>query len=220
MVMPCSRSARRPSVSSERSSAAGGQVARWLCGPRRAGLRRRPWNRRAGGRSACDLPSSTLPAVVKRSSLGLRRGSSSQSDGRVSAWWPASEVALALLHFHGAFLIVIDHAVLALRAAELNHLFDDLGQRVGLRADGAGAMACSPATACGTSPSAASRRAAAACRAPPGSATRRAPPSAAAWRNTAARWECSPGGCTARHPVRSSWKAGRRGCFRPCRCGC
>ena len=48
---------------------------------------------------------------------------------------------------------------------------------------------------------------------------RRAPPSAAPWRSTAARSGCSPGGCSARRPARSSWRAERRGCSRPCRRG-
>ncbi len=51
------------------------------------------------------------------------------------------------------------------------------------------------------------------------STTRPAPPSAAAWRNTAERWECSPRECSARRPARSSWRAEKRGCSRPCRCG-
>ena len=49
------------------------------------------------------------------------------------------EIALPLLDFHGAFLVVVDDAVFALGAAELDHLLDDLGDRVGLGADGAGA---------------------------------------------------------------------------------
>src|ERR1035441_7727812 len=47
------------------------------------------------------------------------------------------EIALAFLDFHGAFLVVIDDAVFAFAAAELDHLFDDFGQGVGGGADGA-----------------------------------------------------------------------------------
>ena len=47
---------------------------------------------------------------------------------------------------------------------------------------------------------------------------RRAPPPAAARRSTAARSESSPGGCTARRRARSSWRAETRGCSRPCAC--
>ena len=43
-----------------------------------------------------------------------------------------SEVALAFLELHGAFLVVIDHAVLALRAAEFAHFGDDLRHCVGI----------------------------------------------------------------------------------------
>src|ERR1700674_4874894 len=47
-----------------------------------------------------------------------------------------SEVSLPFFDFHGAFFIVVDRAILALRAAERNHLFDDLRQSIRLGADG------------------------------------------------------------------------------------
>src|SRR5579862_8538266 len=68
------------------------------------------------------LPSSTLPAVEKRSRLN-------------------SEIALALFYFHRAFLIVVDDAVLALGTAHQFHLVDDFLDRVGFRPDGAGTRA-------------------------------------------------------------------------------
>src|SRR4051794_38593747 len=68
------------------------------------------------------LPSSTLPAVEKRSRL-------------------KSEIALALFDFHRSFLIVIDDAVLALGAPYQFHLVDDLFDRVRFGPDGAGAGA-------------------------------------------------------------------------------
>ncbi len=50
-----------------------------------------------------------------------------------------SEVALAFLHFHAAFFVVVDGAVFAFGAAEGDELFDDLGEGVGFGAHGAGA---------------------------------------------------------------------------------
>src|SRR5215472_10072005 len=52
--------------------------------------------------------------------------------------WP-SEISLAFLELHGAFFVVIDHAVLSLGPAETHHLFNDRGHRVRVRLDGAGA---------------------------------------------------------------------------------
>src|SRR5262245_62724183 len=48
-----------------------------------------------------------------------------------------SEIALSFLEFHGAFLVVIDHAVLALRPAEAGHFVNDLRYSVGVGKDGA-----------------------------------------------------------------------------------
>src|SRR5664279_4038459 len=73
------------------------------------------------------------------SSPGSSPGSRARHSGLCSGT-PALEIALALLDFHGAFLVVIDDAVLAFAAAELNHLLDDFGQRVGLGTDGPGAI--------------------------------------------------------------------------------
>src|SRR2546427_7000612 len=48
----------------------------------------------------------------------------------------SSEVSLPFFEFHGAFFIVVNRAILALGAAERNHLFNDLWQSVRLGADG------------------------------------------------------------------------------------
>src|SRR5882762_4630696 len=47
----------------------------------------------------------------------------------------ALEVALALLDFHRAFLVVIDRAIFTLGPAERNHLLDDFGNAIGIRPD-------------------------------------------------------------------------------------
>src|SRR5277367_5506845 len=91
-----------------------------------------------------DLPSSTLPAVEKRSrSLACSSARNSSTAKARSARAAILEITLALLDFHGAFLVVIDHAILALAAAEANQLFDDFWQRVGVGTDCAGAGAAS-----------------------------------------------------------------------------
>src|SRR6266446_10297336 len=48
----------------------------------------------------------------------------------------SSEVSLPFFEFHGAFFIVVNSAILALGAAERNHLSNDLWQSVRLGADG------------------------------------------------------------------------------------
>ena len=68
-----------------------------------------------------DLPSSTLPQVMKRSRslcfLGWP-GSASMSLGDAGRdWCRPSEIALLLLLLHGAGLVVVDHPALALRGA-------------------------------------------------------------------------------------------------------
>src|SRR5277367_191411 len=91
-----------------------------------------------------DLPSSTLPAVEKRSrSLACSSARNSSTAKARSARAAILEIALALFDFHGAFLVVIDDAVLTLASPEADQLFDDLGQRIGVGADGAGTRAAS-----------------------------------------------------------------------------
>jgi hypothetical protein len=103
MVMPCSRSARRPSVSESQFAAVARDPAfltasSWSSYRLLLSCSSRP--------ISVDLPSSTLPAVVNRSRPEiLFRGR------------PMLEVPLALLQLHRAFLVVVDHAVLALGAA-------------------------------------------------------------------------------------------------------
>jgi hypothetical protein len=95
-----------------------------------------------------DLPSSTLPAVVNRSKslacsaarkssiwkatapsaiaavLSAQGAACPSSRAGITLTPPSvvrdstSEISLALLDLHGAFLIVIDHSVLALRPAK------------------------------------------------------------------------------------------------------
>src|SRR5690606_39826983 len=104
------------------------------------------------------LPSSTLPQVMNRSrslsSCCLRYA-------RMSCWMSgdawlmlptspcrartshgtrtrASEVPLPLLHLHAAGLVVVDDATLAFAGAREEHLLDQLGKRVGVRAYRAG----------------------------------------------------------------------------------
>src|SRR5438445_12076159 len=52
----------------------------------------------------------------------------------------SSEVSLPFFEFHGTFFIVVNRAILALGAAERNHLFNDLWQSVRLGADGSRAV--------------------------------------------------------------------------------
>src|ERR1700719_4761445 len=146
--MPCSRSARRPSVSSARSSAP--------APPRRslASATCSSWSSKTCSESysrpaiSVLLPSSTAPAVVKRSrsSVTARRLRERDHPGaRGSArpqksLWRALEVArlLAVLHRR------LRHAVVGARLAALGDarggdLGHHLGQRGGLRAHPAGA---------------------------------------------------------------------------------
>ncbi len=81
-----------------------------------------------------DFPSSTLPAVEMRS-----RGSSSScavkwlsARARGSAVVAILEVALPLLQFHRAFLVVIDHAVFSFGPAEGGEFVNDLADGVRL----------------------------------------------------------------------------------------
>src|SRR5690242_10821306 len=142
MVMPCSRSARSPSVSSEKS----------ISPPRIADFN---WSSYAPLASCSSrpisvlLPSSTLPAVVRRSrplDFSPARNCSTSKDcgeGCSTAADISSEVPFSFLQFHGSFAVMVDHPVLALRIFHCDQLGDDLGQRVGLRADRAGARRAS-----------------------------------------------------------------------------
>src|SRR5688572_21101956 len=132
MVMPCSRSAFSPSVNSEKSIGPA---------PRLADARRTEctWSSNTDCESCSIrpisvlLPSSTLPAVQIRSSPDIRRPSAAPLALRPAAL----EVALPLLQFHRPVLVVIDDAKLPLGLARRDQLFDDLGNGVGLGADGA-----------------------------------------------------------------------------------
>src|ERR1700733_2528716 len=100
-----------------------------------------------------DLPSSTEPAVEKRrrsracsSARKPEREKSDDSSSSVAAEVDILEVALAFLKFHGAFLVVVDDAIGAFGRAEGEQLGDDLGQRVGIGANGAGAGAATERT--------------------------------------------------------------------------
>src|SRR5262245_7677909 len=80
-----------------------------------------------------DLPSSTDPITTMRSSsfCSWRRRYASTSTSISSA----SEVTFTLLHFHRAFLVVIDEAALTFAVGREQHLADDLRQRGGVAAD-------------------------------------------------------------------------------------
>src|SRR5688500_11730209 len=136
--MPCSRSARSPSVNNEKSTSPAEPPVR--VAPR-ADARRtaESWSSKippVSWRSrpiSVDLPSSTEPiTTMRRSSFCscLRRYCSTSS----SISW-ASEVAFTLLHFHRAFLVVIDEAALTLAVGREQHLADDRRQRGRVRTD-------------------------------------------------------------------------------------
>src|ERR1035441_8336760 len=142
MVMPCSRSAFRPSVSREKSTYPLAArftrlcftAASWSSYTLLVSCSSRP--------ISVDLPSSTLPAVVKRSISCPRCASRNSSNERVGltssrpciAGGFILEVSLPLLHFHRAFFVVVDHTVLAFAAPEGDQFLDDLRQRVRLAA--------------------------------------------------------------------------------------
>src|SRR5271154_2996648 len=50
-----------------------------------------------------------------------------------------SEISLAFLDFHRAFLVVVNHAIFAFGAAERNHLVDNFGDGIGVGTYAAGA---------------------------------------------------------------------------------
>src|SRR6266704_3056800 len=156
MVMPCSRSASRPSVSKDRSMSscprlleARATAASWSPGMALVSCRSRP--------ISVLLPSSTLPAVMKRSTprssvcCALRSISPSKVIRGLSLAWgiykghshlvpPGSEISLLLAPLHGGFGGLVVHA----RRAALGHggarrLDGDFGRRRGRRFDRAGA---------------------------------------------------------------------------------
>src|SRR6478609_7084476 len=145
MVMPCSRSARRPSVNSARSA-----VAR----PRSRETRSTAssWSARTDLESCSsrptrvDLPSSTEPAVARRKMVLISRSpclgapAKYRSEGRAENFVGSSEVALLLAVLHGG----LGDPVVSARGAALGqgrggHLDDDLGVRARRGLDGPGA---------------------------------------------------------------------------------
>src|SRR5436190_23231287 len=148
MVMPCSRSACRPSTSSARSGTSPVVPQRrlsfataesWSSNTWRVSCSRRP--------ISVLLPSSTLPQVMKRSrsiSRCCARNCSSVrggSAGLLAAGFTAlfdgtraaiSEISFALAVFHGRRGLGVDGAALPLRGRGAKHLFNDLGDVRGL----------------------------------------------------------------------------------------
>src|SRR6266496_2253535 len=156
MVMPCSRSASRPSVSKDRSTSSCPRLlevrataASWSPGMALVSCRSRP--------ISVLLPSSTLPAVMKRSTprSSVCRALCSISPSKVIrglslAWGiykghshlvpPGSEISLLLAPLHGGFGGLVVHARrAALGNGGARRLDDDLGRRRGRRFDRAGA---------------------------------------------------------------------------------
>src|SRR6478672_592586 len=144
--MPCSRSARRPSVSRARSAAVRPRsrltrstAASWSDRTDFVSWSRRP--------TRVDLPSSTDPAVARRSSvaairrfllLGSPRSIGARNERRTS--WGCSEIALLLAVLHGG----LGDPVVGTRGAALGqggggHLEDDVGVRAGRGVDRPGA---------------------------------------------------------------------------------
>src|SRR3954454_21561262 len=115
--MPCSRSARRPSVSSDRST--------WPL-PLRRRLALATWSSWSSSTAleskssrpiSVDLPSSTDPAVARRSEVGLEAAGN-----------------LAVLH-RGLGDAVVGARLAAFGDAGAGDLVDDVGQRDGGRLD-------------------------------------------------------------------------------------
>src|SRR5215207_4391594 len=119
MVIPCSRSALRPSVNSEKSI---GPATRFF----EAFSTDATWSSYTDCESYSSrpisvlFPSSTLPAVQMRSRPLLSIC--------LLATCPVAtlEVALALLDLHRAVLVVVDDAELALRLPRGDQFLDDL----------------------------------------------------------------------------------------------
>src|SRR5712671_3426698 len=128
MVMPCSRSASRPSVSRDRSRSswprlleARATAASWSSKMARVSCSSRP--------ISVLLPSSTLPAVMNRSTP---RSSEAWALRSISPSKLISEVAFLLAPLHGGFRSLIVHARRpALGDRGQRRLGDDLGDRRG-----------------------------------------------------------------------------------------
>ena len=120
MVMPCSRSARRPSVSSEKSIGAGRPVHRRF----RHGLELifvdalRIVQQAADQRGFAVVHAAGGGEAQQILGLLLRQEVFNLEGGGIDRRERPSEISLALLDFHGAFLIVIDHAILTFGSAE------------------------------------------------------------------------------------------------------
>src|SRR3954447_26536508 len=135
--MPCSRSARRPSVSSARSAAVRPRsrltcstAASWSESTDFVSCRSRP--------TSVDLPSSTEPAVASRSRVlisgcpCLGAPAKYGSEGRAESFVGSSEVALLLAVLHGG----LGDPVVGARGAALGQgrggdLEDDVGVGAG-----------------------------------------------------------------------------------------
>src|SRR6267143_2131536 len=128
MVMPCSRSASSPSVSNDKSRAscprlleARATAASWSSNIARVSCSSRP--------ISVLLPSSTLPAVMKRNTP---RSSTDSGFRSISPSKLISEVSLLLAPLHGGFRSLIVHARRpALGDSGQHGLGDDLSRRCG-----------------------------------------------------------------------------------------
>src|SRR5881628_1561126 len=136
MVMPCSRSASSPSVSNDKSRAscprlleARATAASWSSKIARVSCSSRP--------ISVLLPSSTLPAVMKRNTP---RSSTAGAVRSISPSKVISEVSFLLAPFHGGFRGLVVHACgPALGDRSQRRLGDDLGGRCRRGLDRAGA---------------------------------------------------------------------------------
>src|SRR5438445_6503757 len=128
MVMPCSRSASSPSVSNDKSRAscprlleARATAASWSSNIARVSCSSRP--------ISVLLPSSTLPAVMKRNTP---RSSTASGFRSISPSKLISEVSLLLAPLHGGFRSLVVHARRpALGDSGQHGLGDDLSRRCG-----------------------------------------------------------------------------------------
>src|SRR2546430_2201035 len=127
MVMPCSRSASSPSVSNDKSRAswprlleARATAASWSSNIARVSCSSRP--------ISVLLPSSTLPAVMKRNTP---RSSTAGAVRSISPSKVISEVSFLLAPFHGGFRGLVVHARgPALGDRSQSRLCEDLGARL------------------------------------------------------------------------------------------
>src|SRR5712692_2308248 len=136
MVMPCSRSASSPSVSNDKSRASCPRLleARATAASWSSKIARVSWSSRP---ISVLLPSSTLPAVIKRSTPRSPTAGALRS---ISPSKLISEVSLLLAPFHGRFGGLVVHARRpALSDSGQRGLGDDLGCRRRIGLDRAGA---------------------------------------------------------------------------------